>query len=97
MRLMDPGQLIQNLANHHSEDQESAQLLARAAFLDWVFSLPADTDVQQAAQDALLAVARSEGTSTSLALFKSQLEEARQPLPAAVRRGGPRRRHSPIH
>ena len=97
MRLMNLGQLIQNLVNHHPTDRESAQLLARAAFLDWVFSLPADTDVQQAAQDALLAVARSEGTSTCLMLFKAQLEESRQPLPVAVRRGGPRRRHLPIH
>lgn len=88
-------QLLQTLHQQRPMDLDYAQRLARAAFFNWVFSLPEHTDVQQAARRTLEAVAHHDTQETPgicLELFTTYLQEAAQPLPVPMRRGGSARR-----
>lgn len=88
------GRIIDDLARYDTSARAQAERNAKAAFLDWVVSLPLDADFRRAARNALVEVDRTDASTIELDFFRSYLETAARPLPPPAARSG-RRRRSP--
>lgn len=86
--------ILHGLEQSRLDSQEQVEL-ARLGFLEWLWSLPYESDINAQASAAHEYACPMKGGAPAVAAFCDLLAAASQPLPTPVRTGGPRARRTP--